>query len=72
MYYIVKKFHGNNEVEQYYTGANNTNLLYSKDKSDAELFGSIDECYLRYKLMSVKLAEEHTTEYYLMINSTEE
>lgn len=69
-FYIVKKFYGDTKTEHYYTGLNDPDLLYSTEKSDAELFDNLEVCYLRYEPMRIKLAEESNTEYYLIIDST--
>lgn len=68
-FYIVKKFYGDKETEHYYTGLDDEELKYSTDFSDAELFNSLDVCFIRYEPMRVKLAEENNTEYYLIIDS---
>ena len=69
-YYIAKKFYGDTETEYYYTGLDDPELLYSTEKSDAELFDNMEICFCRYEPMRNKLMQEHNTEYYLIIDST--
>lgn len=70
MFYIVKRHYGDTEYEYYYTGLDDSDLLYSTNISDAEMFETTDVCFLTYEALRAKMNEEDNSNYYIFIDST--
>lgn len=70
MFYIVKRNYGDITTTSYYTGLDDSDLLYSTNISDAKMFETTDVCFLTYETLRAKMTEEDNSNYYIFIDST--
>lgn len=68
-FYIVRRPYDGTSTS-YYTGLDDSDLLYSTNISDAEMFETTDVCFLTYETLRAKMTEEDNSNYYIFIDST--